>query len=76
MNPLLEQFAQNMKGKNPQSWVMSMVQNGQIANPEILELISFAQKGDTNSLTNYANNFFNQNGINLQEINSFLSLMK
>ena len=73
----LTQIAQLVRGRDPQSVVMEMVKNRMINDPNINQLIQFAQKGDTNSLVNLANTLFKQNGLDLnQEFNSFMSLMK
>ena len=56
---------------------MSMVQNNGINDPMINELIGYAQKGDINSVTKIAENFFGQRGQNFgQEFNAFMSMLK
>lgn len=76
MNNLL-QIAQLMKGKDPQQMVMAMFQNKKINDPVISQLITFAQKGDTESAMNLATTQFAQKGLDLnQELTNFLSLMK
>lgn len=73
----LAQIAQLMKGKNPQAVVMDMVKSQNISDPTITQLIDYAQKGDSNSIMNYANSLFAQRGLDLQsELNSFMELMK
>lgn len=73
----LAQIAQLIKGKDPQAIVMDMVKNQKINDPNISQLINFAQKGDNESLVNLATTLFKQQGLDLnQELNSFMSLMK
>ena len=76
MNNLV-QIAQLVRGRDPQAIVMEMVKNKQISDPNINQLITFAQKGDNNSLVNLADSLFKQRGLDLNsEFNSFLSLIK
>lgn len=73
----ITQLAQLMKGKNPQTVVMDMVKNQQISDPNISQLIAFAQKGDNTSLVNLAETLFKKQGLDLnQEFNQFMSLIK
>lgn len=66
----ITQLAQLMKGKNPQTVVMDMVKNQQISDPNISQLITFAQKGDNTSLVNLAETLFKKQGLDLnQEFN-------
>lgn len=75
MNPM--DFVALLRGRNPQEVVMSMIQNNNINDPMINELIGYAQKGDINSVTKIAENFFGQRGQNFgQEFNAFMSLLK
>lgn len=73
----LTQIAQLVKGKDPKAIVLDMMKNQKINNPNINQLIQFAQKGDNNSLVNLADTLFKQQGLDLnQELNNFMSLIK
>ena len=73
----LAQIAQLIRGRDPQQIVMDMVKNQKINDPNINQLITFAQSGDIDSLANLATTLFKQQGLDLnQELNSFISLMK
>ena len=75
INPI--QLVGLLKGRNPQELVMSMIKNNHINDPMINELVGYAQKGDINSVTKIAENFFGQQGKNFnQEFNSFMSMLK
>lgn len=73
----LSQLAQLVKGRNPQEFVMAMLQNNQIQDPRVKQMIQFAQSGNTNDLVNLASSIMAQKGLNLnQEYNSFMSMLK
>lgn len=73
----LAQIAQLVQGKDPQAVVMDMLKTQKINDPNINQLITFAQKGDNNSLVNLATTLFKQQGLDFnQEFNNFMSLMK
>lgn len=73
----LTQIAQLVRGRDPQTIVMGMLNDQKINDPNIKQLIEFAQKGDNSSLLNLADTLFKQRGLDLnQELNSFMSLMK
>lgn len=73
----LTQIAQLVKGHDPQAIVMNMLNDQKINDPNVKQLIEFAQKGDNSSLLNLADTLFKQRGLDLnQELNSFMSLMK
>lgn len=76
MNPM--QLIGLLKGRNPQELVMSMVKNNPNMDiPMINELIGFAQKGDINSVTKIAEDYFKQNGADFNnEYNSFMAMLK
>lgn len=75
MNPM--QLAALLRGRDPRQVVMSMIQNNGINDPMINELVGYAQKGDVNSVTKIAENFFEQRGQNFgQEFNAFMSMLK
>lgn len=71
------QLVQLVKGRDPQQFVLSMLQNNQITDPRIKQMISLAQGGDTNDLVNIASSIMASKGLDLNtEFNSFMSLMK
>ena len=75
MNPM--EMIGLLKGRNPQELVMSMIKNNNINVPQINELISLAEKGDTNSLTKIATDMFAKQGKNFDtEFSNFMSLLK
>lgn len=75
MNPM--EMIGLLKGRNPQELVMSMIKNNNINDPQINELISLAEKGDTNSLTKIATDMFAKQGKNFNtEFSNFMSLLK
>ena len=54
-----------------------MVKNNNINNPIISDLISFAQKGDINSITKIADTYFSKQGKNfMNEFNNFMAMLK
>lgn len=73
----LTQLVQVLRGRNPQEMVMTMIQNQKINDPNITQLVQFAQKGDMNSLVNLANNICAQRGVDFNsEFQNFMSMMK
>lgn len=75
MNPM--EMIGLLRGRNPQELVMSMIKNNNINDPQINELISLAEKGDTNSLTKIATDMFAKQGKNFNtEFSNFMSLLK
>lgn len=69
-------FIKLIKGKDPKAMVESMAANNKIKDPVILQLINYAQTGDTTNFENLATNFFNQQGASLEEFQSFIDLLK
>lgn len=77
MNMNIMQMINILKGRNPEEMVMSMIKNQQIKDPMINELIGLAQKGDINSVTKIAENYFGKRGMDFnKEFNSFMSMLK
>ena len=75
MNPV--EFIALIKNRNPQELVLSMVKNNNINNTIISDLISFAQKGDINSITKIADTYFSKQGKNfMNEFNNFMAMLK
>lgn len=73
----LAQIAQLMRGRDPQSVAMSMIQNSKINDPLIEQLVTFAQKGDADSAFNLASTYFAKQGLDLnQELNSFMQMLQ
>lgn len=72
----LAPIIQLMKGKDPKQMVMQMVQSQKINDPVVQQLINYANTGDQQNFENLANNFFKQQGINAEEFQSFIDLMK
>lgn len=76
MNDLM-QIAQLMKGRNPEEVVMQMIKSNNITDPNISQLVKFAQSGNEKELFNLASQLFQQKGLNLNnELSTFLSLLK
>ena len=65
-----------LKGKDPKQMVMQMAQNQKINNPVVEQLINYANTGDNANFEKLANDFFKQQGINAQEFQSFINLLK
>lgn len=73
----LAQLVQILRGRNPQEMVMSMVQNQKINDPNITQLIKFAESGDMNNLVNLASSICSQRGLDFNsEFQNFMSMMK
>ena len=71
------QLVQLVRGRDPQQFVMSMLQNNQIMDPRVKQMIQLAQGGNTNDLVNIASSMMASKGLDLNsEFNSFMSLMK
>lgn len=75
MNDMIS-FIKSMFGKmNPQQIVMSILKNN--SNPIFSNLISMAQKGDSNSVENFARNYLRENGKDYDtEFSNFMSNFK
>lgn len=72
----LAPIIQLMKGKDPKQMVMQMAQSQKINDPVVQQLINYANTGDQQNFEKLANNFFKQQGINAEEFQSFIDLMK
>lgn len=75
MNDMIS-FIKSMFGKmNPQQIVMNILKNN--SNPIFSNLISMAQKGDSNSVENFARNYLRENGKDYDtEFSNFMSNFK
>ena len=73
----LAQLVQILRGRNPQEMVMSMVKSQKINDPNITQLIKFAESGDMNNLVNLASSICSQRGLDFNsEFQNFMSMMK
>lgn len=72
----LAPIIQLMKGKDPKQMVMQMAQSQKINNPVVEQLINYANTGDQQNFDNLANNFFEQQGIDVSEFQAFMDLLK
>lgn len=67
----------SFKGGNAQQIAMNLINSNKNIDPVISQMISFAQKGDNNSLLNLATNYFQQQGMDINaEFNSFIDLLR
>ena len=77
MNPNLQMIAQLMRGTNPQEVAMQLIQNQKINDPNINQLIKFAQSNQTDDFVNLAQELFKQRGLDLNsEFQAFMKLIK
>lgn len=77
MNPSLQMIAQLMRGRNPQEVAMQLIQNQKINDPNINQLIKFAQSNQTDDFVNLAQELFKQRGLDLNsEFQAFMQLLK
>lgn len=72
MNPMDMMKTLMNNGGSPQQMIMNMI--GKNSNPMINNLMSMAQKGDTQGIENFARNIFNEKGKNFDE--EFANFMK
>ena len=74
MNPL--QILQSFMGKggNPQDLVMKAIGMAGNNNPVIRNLVNMAKQGDSQSVEQFARNFFREKGMDFdKEFSSFMS---
>lgn len=77
MNKEMMQMAKAMKGRDPQQMVMALIQNSNAIDPEVSQLVQFAQTGDMNSLMNLATSMLARQGLDLnEELMSLMELVK
>ncbi len=77
MDNRLLMIAQLIRGRNPKDFVMQMVKNKQINDPNINQLIQFAQNNQEQDFANLAQQLFNSQGINLnQQYQDLMNLLK
>lgn len=73
----LQQIAMLMRGRNPEQVALQIIQNQKIIDPNITQLVQFAQSGNTNDFVNLAQQIFKQRGLNLDdEFNNFMKMLK
>lgn len=73
----ISQLVQLVKGRDPQQFVLSMLQNNQIADPRVKQMIQLAQGGNMNDLVNIASSMMAQRGLNFNdEFRNFMSMLK
>lgn len=73
----LQQIAMLMRGRNPEQVALQIIQNQKITDPNITQLVQFAQSGNTNDFVNLAQQIFKQRGLNLgDEFNNFMKMLK
>ena len=75
INPLT--LISMLKGGNPQSIALQLFQNNFPANSNIQSLMKMAQSGDSRGVQQFAQNYFNQMGKDLNtELNNFMQLVR
>lgn len=73
----LASIVQLMRGRDPQQVALQMIKNNNIQDPNILQLVKFAEGGNDQELVNLASSLFQQRGLNLDdEFKSFMELLK
>ena len=73
----LQQIAMLMRGRNPEQVALQIIQNQKINDPNINQLVQFAQSGKTDDFVNLAQQIFKQRGLNLDdEFNNFMKMLK
>lgn len=78
LNPNMINFLGMMKGGgNPEQMVMSMLQNSSSGNPVLQNLLSLAQKKDTQGIENVVRNMAREKGLDFDsEFNNFKQMFK
>lgn len=75
LNPLT--LISLLKGGNPQVVAQQLFQNNFPSNPNMQSLMQMAQKGDSRGVQQFAQNYFNQMGKDLNtELNNFIQLIQ
>lgn len=73
----LTSIVQLMRGRDPQQVALQMIKNNNIQDPNILQLVKFAEGGNDQELVNLASSLFQQRGLNLDdEFKSFMEMLK
>lgn len=75
MNPL--QIMGMLKSGNPQQIAMSLIQQNFPNVPTIQNLVQYAQKGDIQSLEQFASQMFQSQGLDFNtEMSNFMSMIR
>ena len=75
LNPMQLISILRQSNGNPAIAARTLLQSNQ-NNPDMMNLFQMAQSGDINSLKNYAQNLFSQNGRDFnQEFSNFMNLI-
>lgn len=70
-------IVQLMRGRDPKEVAMQMIKNNNIQDPNLEQLVKFAEGGNEQDLVNLASDLFKQKGLDLnQEFSEFMKLMK
>ena len=70
-------IVQLMRGRDPEQVAKQMIKNNNIQDPNIQQLIKFAEGGNEQDLINLASNLFQQKGLNLDnEFRAFMQMLK
>lgn len=73
----LKIIVQLMRGRDPEKVARQMIRNNNIKDPQILQLVKFAEGGADQDLVNLASEIFKQKGLNLDdEFFTFMELLK
>lgn len=77
MNNDLSLIVQLMRGRDPEQVAKQMIKNNNIQDPEILQLVKFAEGGADQDLVNLASKLFKAKGLDLDtEFKAFMSMLK
>lgn len=75
MNPL--QIMGILKNGDPQQIAMTLIQQNFSGDPTIQNLVQYAQKGDIQSLEQFASQMFQARGLDFNtEMNNFMNMIK
>lgn len=73
----LELIVQLMRGRDPEQVARQMIKNNNIQDPNILQLVKFAEGGADQDLVNLASSLFQQKGLDLDsEFKAFMEMLK
>ena len=74
INPL--DLIKSLKGANPQTLAMEIAQKKYPNDPTVQQLIQMGQRGDTQGIEQFAQQFFAQNGRNFNsDLGALMSLL-
>lgn len=70
-------IVQLMRGRDPEQVARQMIKNNNIQDPNILQLVKFAEGGADQDLVNLASSLFQQKGLDLDsEFKAFMEMLK